>query len=445
MSTGLMIERRRGSQSLCDYSQHYDEFERRLSIVSSPKQTSQCRQQEIYLRKDSKDPVVAVIGVGYVGFQLVEAFSKHYPVIAFDASVGRVATIQKQLKGIHSVTCTSDESTLSRATHFLLAVPTPLLPNRQIDTSCLQSAISTIGTYARPGATVVIESSVSVGMTRALMAPLTVCRGFKAGMSPERVDPGRSDPPFENIPKIISGLDDICPGSLESIHRLYSKVFKSLVSVSKPEVAEMTKLYENCQRMMAIAYTNEMADACVGHGIDPFEVSKAAGTKPFGYLPITPSLGVGGHCIPVNPYYLFSNNSFPLLEAATEKMRLRPSAVGDRIMKDILKQNPSHFLKRKARVLVVGVAFKPGQTLVTGSPAVALMQHLLSHWKVYVAFADPLVQESALPFVPRFDERKEWSKSKLEWFDAIIVAVRQPGINYALLDNLDHVRVEIWN
>lgn len=196
---------------------------------------------------------------------------------------------------------------------------------------------------------------------------------------------------------------------------------------------------------MAIAYANEMADACLGHGIDPFEVSKAACTKPFGFLPITPSLGVGGHCIPVNPYYLLSNNDFPLLQAATVKMQLRPRAIADRIMQGIVKQNSTRSDKRKAKVLVVGVAFKRGQALLTGSPAVALMQYLLSSWDVYVAFSDPLVQEGDLPYVPRLDEKTDWSKSGLEWFDAIIVALKQPGLDYALLDNLENTKVEIWN
>jgi len=139
-------------------------------------------------------------------------------------------------------------------------------------------------------------------------------------------------PPARSIPKVVSGLDDCVPGSLDRIARLYGKVFDQVVKVSRPEVAEMTKLYENCQRMMAIAYANEMADACIPHGIDPFEVASAAATKPFGYLPITPSLGVGGHCIPVNPFYLFSNCDFPLLRAATEKMLNRPAAKDQRLL-----------------------------------------------------------------------------------------------------------------
>lgn len=120
-------------------------------------------------------------------------------------------------------------------------------------------------------------------------------------MIPKRVDPGRIEPAGHAIPKIVSGLDDVVPGSLARITELYQAVFHNIVPVSKPEVAEMTKLYENCQRMMCIAYANEMADACIPLGIDPYEVSEAAATKPFGYMNYIPGIGVGGHCIPINP------------------------------------------------------------------------------------------------------------------------------------------------
>jgi UDP-N-acetyl-D-mannosaminuronate dehydrogenase len=135
--------------------------------------------------------------------------------------------------------------------------------------------------HARPVSTVVIESSVAVGMTRSLVGPLMSTKGLKGGMSPERVDPGRVSPAFEDIPKIVSGLD---AASLASISQL-CKVFKNMVTVSSVEVAEMTKLYEDCQRMVYAAYANEMADACAAIGIDAFEVSSAAASKPFDYLP----------------------------------------------------------------------------------------------------------------------------------------------------------------
>lgn len=239
------------------------------------------------------DAIVAVIGVGYVGTHLVEAFAHHYHVIAFDLNDKRLLEIASQFNDL-PVEFTSIASDVRQASHFLISVPTLLNADKTIDTTYLRSAIATVEQYARPGSTVVIESSVAVGMTRSLLGPLMQSKKFLIGMSPERVDPGRVEPAFEAIPKIISGLDQ---PSLDSISALYSRVFTTLLPVSSPEVAEMTKLYENCQRMLCAAYANEMSNACEALGINGFEVSAAAASKPFGYLPFQPSAGVGGHCM----------------------------------------------------------------------------------------------------------------------------------------------------
>lgn len=419
----------------------------------------------------SEPPLVAVIGVGYVGLHLVTVFASEYEVLAFDVSKKRLDSISAELSSYPSITLTSNPADLAHATHFLVSVPTTLLPDKQIDTSFVRSALTTVGTYARPGATVVVESSVGVGMTRKLLGNLMRSRNLKAGMSPEvrfpspssplctspppltpnatnthcqRVDPGRIEPPVSSIPKIISGLDDITPGSLASIQRLYARVFAHVVPVSSPEVAEMTKLYENCQRMLGIAYANEMADACEARGIDAHEVARAASTKPFGYLPFTPSLGVGGHCIPVNPYYLLADNEFPLLQAATERMWGRPGRVGDRAMRALYASGRARADGPWPRVLVVGVGFKPGQKVVSCSPGVALIKHLLQEWDVDVVFADPLVEEETVPFVPKLDAEREWKREVLETFDLIVVAVRQHGLDWSVLEEVGEQTLVKW-
>ncbi len=388
---------------------------------------------------DGNEPaLVAVMGVGYVGIQLVTAFAEHYRVIAYDISEKRINTVAQTLRDFPSVHCTTDPAQLADASHFLIAVPTILHPDKRIDTSHLRTAVYTVGLYARPKATIVIESSVAVGMTRRLLTDLMVARGLRGGMSPERVDPGRAIPRFTDIPKILSGLDDISCGSLDSIIRLYSKVFASVVPVSSPEVAEMTKLYENCQRMVCIAYANEMADACTAHGINPYEVCNAAATKPFGYLPYTPGLGVGGHCIPVNPYYLLSNSAFPVLQLATERMWSRPSRLCDEFMETFLKsKTEGEFSKVAPRILVVGVGFKRGQSGISHSPAVSLIQRLLDQWEAHVTFVDPLVKEQDLPYVPRLDENTEWNKEMLERFDIIVVALKQVSLDFGVLEELE--------
>ncbi|GAD96192.1 UDP-glucose dehydrogenase/UDP-mannac dehydrogenase, putative [Paecilomyces variotii No. 5] len=389
--------------------------------------------------------VVAVIGVGYIGFQLATAFGRVHEVIAFDVDQRRLKDIEPLMANL-KVHCTTKPEELAIATHFLISVPTRLHHDNTVDTQHLRSAIDLVAQYARPGSTVVIESSVAVGMSRDLLKDVMLLKGLKAGMSPERVDPGRTDPPLEHIPKVISGLDDIVPGSLSSIQELYQEVFQTLVPVSSPEVAEMTKLYENCQRMVCIAHANEMADACNTLGINAHEVSAAAATKPFGYMPYSPGLGVGGHCIPVNPYYLLSNCDFPLLKEASERMETRPATLGDRVMRRYLTSRKASWTPPKSdrtRVLVVGVGFKRGQSVLSNSPGLSLIRHLLDEWEAYVEFVDPLVTEEAVSYVPRLDEKEHWNKESLEdQFDIVIVAVNQVGLDMDLLRNLDGVLVE---
>ncbi|KAF5021256.1 hypothetical protein F66182_6654 [Fusarium sp. NRRL 66182] len=389
----------------------------------------------------SSEPLVAVIGVGYVGEHLVDVFSKKHNVLGYDVSEARTLQLAKKQPVGSRVRFTCKASDLAEATHFLISVPTLLLPNKTIDSSYLRSALSAVKLYGRRGAVVVVESSVAVGMTRALLGPLARDRGFFAGMSPERVDPGRIEPPAHSIPKIVSGLDDIVPGSLDAIVQLYSQSFDQVVPVSKPEVAEMMKLYENCQRMVCIAYANEMADACADHDIDPYEVCQAASTKPFGYQPFSPGLGVGGHCIPVNPWYLLSNGSFPLLRAAAEKMHARPADIARRAVKRLCNSSKARL---RPRVLVVGIGFKRGQSHLANSPGLELAKSLVLLDEVDVVWADPLVSQDAVPQIPRLPEA-DWTVEALERdFDMIIVAFRQDGLDFHVLDGVQNVRVERW-
>lgn len=388
-------------------------------------------------------PLVAVIGVGYVGEHLVSIFSREYTVIGYDISQARICQLQHTFstaKGV-SVSFTSNGRDVATATHFLISVPTLLLPDKSIDSSALREALGLVSKYARTGSVVVIESSVAVGMTRALLGPVAQAKEFAAGMSPERVDPGRIEPAAHTIPKIISGLNDIVPGSVEAIQQLYSRVFDTVVPVSRPEVAEMMKLYENCQRMLCIAYANEMADACLSHDIDPFEVCRAAATKPFGYMPFTPGLGVGGHCIPVNPYYLLANNEFPLLQDAAEKMQARPREIAQRIITRLVGSCGNN---AQPRVLVVGIGFKPGQSHLANSPGLELAKQLVVSGKVDVAWADPLVKQEAVPQVKRLDVQ-DWNAQYLDQnFNLIVVAFRQHGLDFGELQALKHATVQSW-
>lgn len=212
----------------------------------------------------------------------------------------------------------------------------------------------------------------------------------------------------------------------------------------------MTKLYENCQRMVCAAYANEMADACASLGINGWEVSRAAASKPFGYLPFQPGPGVGGHCIPVNPYYLLQTCDMPILQHATEVTWRRPSEIVDRLVRVLERKRCATGTRRRmsarnTRVLVVGVAFKKGQNELYNSPGVAVIQSLLRNYELDVEFADPLVDQEALSHVPRLDTSVDWNKDHLEKFAGILVTVDQVGLGMDLLDLLDGVVVHEYS
>jgi nucleotide sugar dehydrogenase len=260
-------------------------------------------------------------------------------------------------------------------------------------------------------------------MTRDLLGSYT---DHFIGFSPERVDPGRTDP-AETIPKVISGIDS---KSLDYIHSFYSQVFNTVVPVTSLETAEFCKLYENCFRMVNIAYVQEISDACLAKGVDPHEVIKASSTKPFGFMPFYPGLGIGGHCIPVNPHYLFVNNDLPLLQRATELTMNRPVDKATKFKR---------IYKSAKRVVVIGAGFKPGQSVTSYSPGLALASQLRK-LGIEVVLHDPLI-ESHNPAVKSFEIlcSKKWENAQVisEEFDAIIVAIKQHQINWDILDQVE--------
>lgn len=363
---------------------------------------------------------VCVIGVGYVGEHLVDVFSKRYQVIGYDVSVDRVRAMQSRFSDKSNVTIQNTLDGLNDCDLFCISVPTLLKKDKTgIDTSYVQSAADTVRNVAKPGAVVVMESSVSVGMTRQVLGSFRTEMQLFVGFSPERVDPGRTEPPADKIPKVISGIDD---ESLEMVNKYYGKVFDTVIKVSSLETAEMCKLYENCFRMINIAYVNEIADSCKNHGIDVYEMINACSTKPYGYMPFYPSLGVGGHCIPVNPFYLFTNNSLPLLAAATDASLNRP------------KNKANEIMDRADKVLVVGLAFKPGESYTMNSPGLDLANHLHSMNKNVTVY-DPLVDPNNLSVRHlNFLKEEDWNSESIKSnFDAVVVAIKQHKINYDVL------------
>ncbi|KAB2574558.1 putative udp-glucose dehydrogenase udp-mannac protein [Lasiodiplodia theobromae] len=379
-------------------------------------------------------PCVCVVGVGFVGESLLREFSRVFCSIGFDISEKRIDELRPSFKGQENATLTTDKAVLSKATHYLISVPTLLKEDHSVDLSHLLSAVKMVLSYARPGCVIVIESSVSIGTTRHLFSRYKEI--FQCGMSPERVDPGRVSPTAKEIPKIISGLT---PRSLDAIQAVYSRVFDTVVPVSKPEVAEMTKLFENCYRMVNIAYVNEMADAARSHGVDPEEMIAAATSKPYGFTPFHPGLGVGGHCIPVNPFYLFANNkNLPVLEKATTKMWQRPG----RIARGFHRRTSPAQMGTLPRILVVGMGFKPGQSVLSCSPGVAFAEKLRSLGCARLSFYDPLVSNEQLDWMDKLED-EQWTPEYIDaHFDAVAICSRQTGVDIGVITKLQKAKVQ---
>jgi nucleotide sugar dehydrogenase len=262
-----------------------------------------------------------------------------------------------------------------------------------------------------------MESSVYVGMTRKVIGHLRA-KNIYIGFSPERVDPGRVDPLVYQIPKIISGIDE---ESLCHVMEFYGSVFEKLVPVSSMETAEMCKLAENCFRMINITYANEISDACKKLNINPYEMTNACATKPFGFMPFYAGLGVGGHCIPVNPQWLAitSKDDLPLLMSATKMTKERPI----REAKKLLENPYIH------KVLVVGMAFKTGESLTTKSAGLDFANYLFKH-NIDVSFYDPLVSidDASVKHLKRVTEiTTEYLDTS---FDAVCISIKQTGIGW---------------
>lgn len=409
---------------------------------------------------------VAVVGVGFVGASLLQELAAVFPnAVGYDVCPARLKHLQEtvfseNIDRYKNLQLTQSEQQLRSASYFFIAVPTLLgegskssthqAPTWSTSDDFVRRAISTVLCNCRPGSVIIIESSVSVGTTRALLEPYA--EYVYGGTSPERVDPGRTSPPPALIPKLVAGLTETATTAIAEIYR---RCYTNVISVSSPEVAEMTKLYENCFRMVNIAYANEAADACKSLDIDFKEVLTAAGTKPYGFMPFVPGPGVGGHCLPVNPYYMFGScgkGNFPVLKQATKIMEQRPGKLAmafyKRVAAEMVKRQR---LDRKdggrktlPRVLVVGVGFKAGSAVSSHSPGLAFAATLGNLGCCRLAYYDPLVDTSTLKGDAYLLEKLAdgmWSAEYLaKEFDAVAVCVRQHGVDWSVLEEMKKYR-----
>jgi UDP-N-acetyl-D-glucosamine dehydrogenase len=389
---------------------------------------------------------VAIVGAGYVGLPLARTFADAGKrVLLVDVDEARVEQLNAGESYIEDVptevlaplvdtglvAATSDYDELRDAPAILVALPTPLSRQREPDLRILVSAAEEIATRLQPGQLVVLESTTYPGTTREQVKPiLEAGSGLEAGkdfhlaFSPERVDPGREDWTTKTVTKVVGGIDE---ESTEAAVALYSSAIDTVHPVSSPDAAELTKLLENIFRSVNIALVNELAQLCDRLDIDVWEVVEAAATKPFGFMSFKPGPGLGGHCIPIDPFYLtwkarefgFYTEFIELAGKVNESMPY--------FCRSLVSQALNHARQRSlsgSKILVLGVAYKPDIADVRESPAVKLIA-LLQNAGADVSYHDP--------HVPSFAENGiAMASSSLEpsAYDCVVVVTNHSSIDY---------------
>ena len=401
---------------------------------------------------------VAIVGAGYVGVPLAQVFAEAgRSVLLVDTDEERVAQLNRgesyiedvpsdvlgRLVREHGLRATADYDALAESDAILIALPTPLSKQREPDLSIVSTATEEIAKRLRKGHLVVLESTTYPGTTREEVLPRLEASGLRVGedfnlaFSPERVDPGRTDWTTKNVPKVIGGITDACT---DRAAKLYSGAVDTVHRVSSPEAAELTKLLENIFRATNIALVNELAQMCERMGIDVWEVVDAAATKPFGFMSFKPGPGLGGHCIPIDPFYLtwkareydFYTEFIELAGKVNENMPWHCRS----LISQALNHGKQKSLKG-SRVLVLGVAYKPNIGDMRESPAVKLIE-LLETGGANVSFHDAHVAE--LPEHGLTSVPLEPSK-----FDAIAIVTDHDGIDYEALVDSGPVIVDFRN
>lgn len=397
----------------------------------------------------NKKAVISVIGLGYVGLPLIIRYVEEgYKVIGFDIDPEKIDKLKRgesyikhipfdliQTINAKGFVPTNDFTKIADVDAIIICVPTPLNKYREPDISFIVKTMEAILPYLKKGQVVSLESTTYPGTTEEEIGTRVIEKGFQIGedifvvFSPEREDPGNKKFNTKNIPKIVSGMTEKCALIAKS---LYGAIVDAIVPVSSTKVAEMTKLLENIHRAVNIGLVNEMKVVADKMGIDIHEVIKAAATKPFGFVPYYPGPGLGGHCIPIDPFYLtWKAREFGIhtrfIELAGEVNSSMPDYVVDKIMFALNQKEKS---LKGSRVLILGIAYKKNVDDMRESPSVFIMERLREKG-VLLEYSDS--------YFPQFPKMREHSfnmksipitKENLESFDCVLVATDHDDFDY---------------
>ena len=391
---------------------------------------------------------VAVVGAGYVGLPLaVRLAEAGRTVVCLDPAADKMERLNagdsyiedvdsadlKRLVDAGVLAGTTDEGELRDADAILICVPTPLAEHREPDLGAVRSATAAVARNLRKGHVIVLESTTYPGTTREVLQPMLEEGGLKAGtdfhlaMSPERIDPGRTDFTVHTTPKVMGGLTPACA---ERAAAVYQGAVDTIVQVSSPEAAELAKLLENIFRTVNIALVNELAMLCDRMGLDVWEVVDAAATKPFGFMRFEPGPGLGGHCLPIDPFYLtwkarehdFSTEFIELAGKVNENM---PHYCVDRIARAL---NDASKSVRGADILILGVAYKNDVGDMRESPALPIIE-LLRERGAHLSYHDPHV--AAMPDFAL--ESVELTAAAVAAADCVVIVTGHNDVDYAMV------------
>lgn len=400
---------------------------------------------------ENRTAKVGIIGLGYVGLPLVLRFCEEgFNVIGFDIDPEKVKSLNEGKSYVRHIpsekivslikknpppfSATTDMSRLSEVDVIIICVPTPLTDKREPDLRYVESTAKDIARFLRSGQLISLESTTYPGTTEEVLLPLFEKKGLKVGeeffliFSPEREDPGRKDYTTKNTPKIVGGVTQRC---LEIGVALYSKIVDKVIAVSSPKAAEMTKLLENIYRSVNIALVNELKMLCHRMGIDIWEVIEAAKTKPFGFEAFYPGPGLGGHCIPVDPFYLTwkareYDFTTKFIELAGEINTNMPYYVIQKTMEALNERGKT---LKTAKVLVLGMAYKKDVDDMRESPSLELVR-LLKGKGAIVDYNDPFIPVAVSHRKGFKMTSTELTEKVLKGYDCVLIATNHSIYDY---------------
>jgi UDP-N-acetyl-D-glucosamine dehydrogenase len=398
----------------------------------------------------SKKIKISVVGLGYVGLPIAIAFArKNFKVLGLELDNDRLRNIKNKKSYISDVStaqlkrvvesgkfvATSDFKNLKDIDVIIICVPTPLKRKYYPDISYIKGAVKSISKNIKKGALVILESTTYPGTSEEVIVPLLEESGFKHGQgfylcfSPERIDPGNQAFPLEKIPKVVGGISREAATMAVLV---YSQIIKKVVPVSSVKVAEITKLLENTFRLVNIGLIDEIAMMCHKMGVNIWEVINAAKTKPFGFMPFYPGPGVGGHCIPKDPLYLYwKAKSFgfksKFIKLASDVINYMPSYVVERVGQALAQEGKN---LKKSRILVMGVTYKKDIKDLRKSPALDIIE-VLQKEGARVSYHDPLIPYLKMERINL--ESIDLKKGAIKNFDACIIATDHTAVNYKFL------------